>query len=143
MSEILSVFCIPVKKKLSLYNISMDPTQKNTRKFLGSLTTLLVLVVLAAAIWLTAGKPAESGLYVRFLDVGQGDAELIQTPDHKNILIDGGPDEKVVSDLDQYIPFYSRKIEAMILTHPHADHVTGLSTVLDKYQVSNIYESIC
>lgn len=77
-------------------------------------------------------------LHVRFLDVGQGDATLITTPRGSNVLIDGGPNDKVVSLINQIINPSDRKMDLLLLTHPHADHVAGLISVLSNYQVRNI-----
>ncbi|HTW96271.1 MAG TPA: ComEC/Rec2 family competence protein [Candidatus Methylomirabilis sp.] len=77
-------------------------------------------------------------LEVDFLNVGQGDAELIKTPYGQNILIDGGPDNKVLAELGRNLPFLERKIDLVINTHPHDDHVSGLIDVLNKYQVQRI-----
>lgn len=77
-------------------------------------------------------------LEVDFLDVGQGDAELIKTPYGQKILIDGGPDNKVLSELGRNLPLFERKIDLVILTHPHDDHVVGLIDVLKKYKVGKI-----
>jgi len=78
-------------------------------------------------------------LQVHFLDVGQGDAILIQTPNEQNILIDGGPDSTILYELGDVMPFYDHEIDIMILTHPHSDHVAGLVDVLKKYDVKQIY----
>jgi competence protein ComEC len=77
-------------------------------------------------------------LEVDFLNVGQGDSELIKTPYGQYILIDGGPDNKVMSELGRNLPFLSRRIDLIIDTHPHDDHVAGLITVLKKYHVARI-----
>ncbi len=77
-------------------------------------------------------------LKVYFFDVGQGDAALIRTPQHQNILIDGGPDNSVVYKLGKYLPFWERKIDLIILTHPHADHLIGLVEVLERYQAEKV-----
>lgn len=111
------------------------------RRLLGNAVTLLALVVLLVVIASAASRPRESQLQVHFLSVGQGDAELIQTPDNRNILIDGGPDGSVLRELGKQIPFYDRKIDALVLTHPHADHVSGLVSVLKTYQVGRVYLS--
>ena len=68
-------------------------------------------------------------LHVYFLDVGQGDAQLIEF-EGKQVLIDGGPDGKVLSELGQVMPFNDRSIDLVILTHPDADHINGLIKVL-------------
>ncbi|MCX7779003.1 MAG: MBL fold metallo-hydrolase [Patescibacteria group bacterium] len=81
----------------------------------------------------------EGRLKIIFLDVGQGDAILIRTPEKKNILIDGGPDKNIIYKLDQYLPFYERKIDLLILTHPDPDHLNGLVEILKRYQVGQVF----
>ena len=73
-----------------------------------------------------------------FFNVGQGDSALINLLGDNEILIDGGPDNTVLYKLGKYLPIYNRDIELMILTHPHADHVTGLVSVLKKYKVERV-----
>lgn len=68
-------------------------------------------------------------------DVGQGDGIYIRTPKGIDIVIDGGPDEKILACLSSHMPFWDRTIEIMFLTHPHADHYTGLISVLERYTV--------
>lgn len=77
-------------------------------------------------------------LKVDFLSVGQGDSFFITTPGMQNILIDGGPDSTVLEKLGEYMPFWDKEINLVILTHPDSDHVTGLIDVLQKYKVDNI-----
>lgn len=72
------------------------------------------------------------------LDVGQGDAILLQTKKSEQILIDGGPNNSVLTGLGSHMPFYDRTIEMIILTHPDADHVTGLVEVLRRYTVERV-----
>lgn len=78
----------------------------------------------------------EKALKVIFLDVGQGNATLIITPENHHILIDAGPDNKVISKLAKYIPLYNRKIDLFILTHPDKDHIFGSISLLERYNVS-------
>lgn len=74
-------------------------------------------------------------LHLVFCDVGQGDAIFIRTSTGSNILIDGGPDDSVLNCLSRHMPFWDKKIQMMILTHPHADHFTGLISVIKRYNV--------
>lgn len=74
---------------------------------------------------------------VIYFDVGQGDSILIQQ-DNYQILIDGGPGDSILFELPKYMPWYDNKIETIILTHPHADHIDGLMLVLQKYEVGKI-----
>jgi len=100
---------------------------------LGILFTILAVIVVF--------NIQDKKLKVYFLDVGQGDSILIRTPNHQDILIDGGPSSDVVNKIGQYLPFYDRNIELVILTHAHSDHVVGLIEVLKRYQVDQILYS--
>jgi len=73
-------------------------------------------------------------------DVGQGDAILIDTGD-KQMLIDGGPSAAVVEKITAVLPFWDRKIDIILNTHPHADHYTGLIEVLKRYKVERVITS--
>jgi len=90
-------------------------------------------------ITLIIQKPVENKLKVIFFDVGQGDASLVMAEKGINILIDGGPNEKIIEKLDKYLPIYNKKIDILVLTHPHADHVAGLINVLEKYPALEIW----
>ncbi len=97
---------------------------------------LLVLSILASVV--TANMP-DGRLHVSFLDVGQGDAILIQTPAHQDILVDGGPSPQAISlELSRKMPFWDRTIDLVVLTHPQADHLTGLIEVLQRYRVKQV-----
>lgn len=98
--------------------------------------TLLFTAILAADLYLIFTQPKK--LEVIFFDAGQGDSALIKTTDRQNILIDGGPNYRVMQKLGKYLSFYNRDIDLMILTHPHADHLTGLLDVLKRYKVKKI-----
>lgn len=73
--------------------------------------------------------------HIYFLDAGQGDAILVRTPNDRFVLIDGGPDDKVLTELSDVMPFFSRRIDLVILTHAHSDHINGLVSVLKRYDV--------
>lgn len=70
-----------------------------------------------------------------FLNIGQGDAILIKLPGLITILIDGGPDNLVLRRLGGILPFYRRKIDILILSHPHDDHIIGLIEIVRRYKV--------
>ena len=81
-------------------------------------------------------------LTVTFLDVGQGDAIFIQTPSGKQLLIDGGPDpEALHRELGRVMPFWDRSLDLIVLTHPDADHLNGLVSVLERYEVALVAET--
>jgi competence protein ComEC len=66
---------------------------------------------------------------------------FIETPGGHQILIDGGPDGKVLQRLGKIMPFYDHDIDVVIASHPHADHIAGLIDVLKRYNVKNIIEA--
>lgn len=91
------------------------------------LTVLLVITV--------ASRP-DGRLHLTALDVGQGDAILLETPTGATMLVDGGPDpELMLRRLGANLPFYARRIDVLLLTHPHQDHVAGLVDALDRFRV--------
>jgi competence protein ComEC len=105
----------------------------------------LVVVVVALApvlVWTTAvssGPP--SGLSVRFFDVGQGDAALLTSPAGVAMLVDGGPDEVQVAR--ELVALGVKRLDVVVASHPHADHVVGLPTVLARFPVSLLLEPGC
>jgi len=101
------------------------------------LLLLINLIILGYWFILFNGNVLEDDLRVVFLNIGQGDAALIQTS-QQNILVDGGPDKNIIYKLDKYIPFYNREIDLMILTHLDADHLIGLVEVLKRYSVEKV-----
>lgn len=100
---------------------------------------IMPLLVAIFLIWSAAFSLSENQLHVFFLDVGQGDAIFIRTPSHQNILIDGGPSPIDISyQLGTLLPYWDRRIDLMILTHSHNDHIEGLIEILRRYQVKRI-----
>jgi competence protein ComEC len=102
---------------------------------------ILPLLIAAILVWSVALTMPDDKLHVSFLDVGQGDAVLIQTPNGQYILIDGGPDpQRINLELSERLPFWYRTIDLVVCTQPHADHITGLVEVLQRYKVKQALE---
>jgi len=78
---------------------------------------------------------SDGKLHIIFCDVGQGDGVFIKTPKGTDIVIDGGPNDSILSCLSNHMPFWDRTIELMFLTHPHLDHFLGLISVIQRYTV--------
>jgi competence protein ComEC len=101
-----------------------------------------LLAVPAAALVASASfvlwPSADARLRVTVLDVGQGDAILIRTPDGQNVLVDGGPGGAVVRGLGNELPWYDRRIDLVVLTQPQRDHASGLIDVLARYDVRRV-----
>ena len=95
----------------------------------------LALLVPSLLVWIAYFTLPDSRLRVSFLDVGQGDAILIQQGS-RQILVDGGPDpQRLVLALDRRLPFWDRSLDGIVLTQPQADHMAGLIEVLRRYKV--------
>jgi len=98
---------------------------------------LLPAALLIWAVYLALPDPR---LSVAFLDVGNGDAVLVQKG-LRQVIIDGGPaPERLLSGLSRRMPFFDRTIEVVVLTHPDADHMRGLIEVLRRYRVNLVLE---
>lgn len=97
---------------------------------------VLFLVIFDVFVWgqIVFGGPNEN-LEVYFLDVGQGDSELIVLPGNVKILIDGGPNNKILKELSSVLGPTDRYIDLVVLSHPQLDHFSGLIDVLKRYQV--------
>lgn len=103
---------------------------------------LLVLCALDATLFLISRAEAPPGvLRVSFLDVGQGDAVYTRAPSGNDMLIDGGPSDVVLRSIAEAMPWGDRAIDAVIATHPDADHIGGLPSVLSRYDVGMLFES--
>lgn len=103
--------------------------------------SVLALATLAGAIWYAAITEMRGVLRVTFLSVGQGDAILVESPVGNQILIDGGPKNAVLGELGRAMPFYDRSIDAVLLSHPNLDHLSGFIEVLRRYDVDYDLES--
>lgn len=99
---------------------------------------LLPLLLIAVLVSSAAFTMPDDKLHVIFLDVGEGDAILVQKG-NRQILIDGGPRPLAVNlELGEQMPFWDRTIDMVILTHPHQDHLGGLTEVLKRYNVEQV-----
>lgn len=102
---------------------------------------ILILIGICAFILGFYLARGDGLLHVTFLNVGQGDSILIQTPHGRNILVDGGPDSTINYRLGEELPFWNYKIDLMILTHADSDHLAGLIDVLRRYSVGAVLTS--
>lgn len=93
--------------------------------------------VCAAAVFTAADVGSGPGrLRVAFLDVGQGDAILITTPNGYDLLVDCGPSGLVLlRELGAVLPPWDRTIDRLVVTHPQADHAGGCAAAAERYRV--------
>lgn len=101
---------------------------------LGLVAALLAAAGLAKAVL----PPRAAEARVHFFDVGQGDAALVDAGNGIQVLIDGGSDRAVLRGLGGAMPAFDRRIELVILSHPHLDHYGGLIDVVSRYDVGAV-----
>lgn len=106
---------------------------------LKKLASIFLYLSLVCLFFNTDANASTKKMAVHFIDVGQGDAIYIKTPNGDDILIDAGNKSKG----NQVVSYLKKQkvddIEVIIATHPDADHIGGLDEVLDAYKVENIY----
>ncbi len=116
------------------------PARRRVLLPVGGVAVLIALAGVCGWLWLS--QPESGRLSVTFLDVGQGDAILIQGPEGQRVLVDGGPGSQPITQaLSRNLPFDSRRIDLVVQTHPQADHLSGLLTVLDRYRVGAVLDN--
>lgn len=107
------------------------------------------LAVLVLGVWYGQASQPPSRLTVTVLDVGQGDAILIQSPAGRAVLIDGGGEVGPTrSGWDvgrmRVVPALRRagvrRLDLMLLSHPHEDHVGGLPAVMENFPVGLVLD---
>ncbi len=115
------------------------------RKFIKKVTLLIFTLCFAAGLagcnidFNTAKETADGTATVNFLDVGQGDSAFIELPDNKTMLIDAS-----TADCGDGIVSYIKgkgysKIDYLVATHPHADHIGGMKSVVNSFDIGEIY----
>jgi len=104
------------------------------------LITLLILLLLGILFMLTNYKDSSlSGvLSIHMIDVGQGESILIITPNNKTILIDAGEQSEGRKVKAYLTKNYVDKIDLLIGTHPHSDHIGGLSEIINSFEIDKI-----
>ena len=124
---------------------SRDPTASTARapvrrSMTARLATIGLVVAIAVTTAVAVTRPAGVAR-VTVLDVGQGDAILVEGSRGGRLLIDGGPDpDRLLVELDRRIPPWDRRIDVVILSHPHEDHVAGLALLLARYRIARVME---
>jgi competence protein ComEC len=103
--------------------------------------TALLLAAATVAVAVAAAHRPDGAARITILDVGQGDAILVEGGHGGRLLVDGGPDPgRLLIALDERLPPWDRRLDVVVLTHPHEDHVAGLPLVLQRYQVGRVFE---
>lgn len=106
-----------------------------------SYVVIFLLTIIASVIWYSVYAASLPGkLTVAFMDVGQGDSIYIESPTGVEIVIDGGPDNSILRDLPTVMAPFDRSLDAIIETHPDADHIGGFVDLLERYEVETFIE---
>ena len=101
----------------------------------------VLLAGLVYLLWTAVAAMPDGRLHVSFLDVGQGDSILIETPSGRQVLVDGGPDpRRTVQLLGRALPFWDRSLDVVVVSHPQDDHLAGLVEVARRYDVGTVLE---
>lgn len=111
------------------------------------LVTLGILFFLVLVVWaqvyeggIEKSKKESAILTVAYLDIGQGDAIYIEAPNGRQMVIDGGPKETLMSELPAVMPFGDKTIDVMMVTNPDLDHYSGFIPLLEQYDVATVVE---
>ncbi len=96
---------------------------------------LLFCCIFAAAPALAAG------IAMHVIDVGQGDSIFVQFPNGSTMLVDAGPSDAGPTVVRYLKDLGVRKIDILVLTHPHSDHLGGMADVLDAFEIGKVWDS--
>lgn len=103
--------------------------------------SLVLLAALALLTWTAAFHRPDGLLHLYLLDIGQGDALLLVSPNGRRLLIDGGPSPPaLLAQLGRLTAPWDRRLDLVLLSHPDADHVGGLPEVLRRYRVGAVVD---
>lgn len=112
----------------------MKKFRKKTKRIGILFLVLAIVFFFSISLW---REEKNTNLEVSFIDSDQADAILIQTPQEKNIIIDFGS-TKGLKELDKKIKWWNKKIDLVIITHPHDDHIAGMISLIKKYKIEKI-----
>lgn len=106
------------------------------RQRVTAITLIVAGLVVTFLVWYAAWHQPDGKLHIWFLDVGQGHAVLIQSPNGAQILIDGGPQPtRLRRAIGDELPFWDRGLDMLIVTQPRTSTIAALPTLLDHYDI--------
>lgn len=115
----------------------MSGNYKKYNLFILAILLFIVAIYLFCIDW----QNSQRKFTFAMLDVGQGDALFIESPTGTQVLIDGGPPKKILSELARVMPPLDKSIDAIFITNPDQDHIGGFSDVLKNYKVGKVFSS--
>ena len=100
---------------------------------------LITIFICMMLVWTAAAKSGDGQFHVTFLEAGTADAVLIQTPEGRNILVNGGASTSELSDeLGRRLPFFSRKLDWLIIASTQEDQLSALPRIVERYVPENV-----
>ena len=121
---------------------SPAPGKKRLACLLVSPPVLVAAALLALLVWAAILERRDGRLHVWFLDVGQGDGILVQTPGGRQVLIDGGASaQTLLGELGAVMPFWDRNLDLVVLTHPDADHMAAQVEAAKRFAIDAAWET--
>lgn len=99
----------------------------------------LFLIFLTLFILFGCSYNEKDNVSVHFIDVGQGDCTLIELPENKIMLIDAGDNGREDEIIDYIDRLNIKKIDYLVATHPHSDHIGGMKEIIENYEIGEIY----
>jgi competence protein ComEC len=122
-----------------------DEIKKRLQALSGSLravaltATLMFLFACTIMIWRASATTGDGQLHITFLEAGSADAVLIQTPEGRNLLINGGESASKLSDeLGRRLPYFSRKLDWLIVASTQEEQLAALPRVVERYPPENV-----
>ena len=112
------------------------PNRIYMRKKIFKVIAVVLCLEIIFIIYVCISSPSD--FEVIFLDVGQGDAILINTPYGQNIVIDGGPSNEILGKVGMHLPIYDKHIDMIIITHPDLDHFLGFIELIKRYDIDYV-----
>jgi competence protein ComEC len=138
-----STFSRAAAREIPVSAVRTPRTADQQHRGVGMAATIGVAGALAVVSLVVPAFTSAGGarLSMTVLDIGQGDAILLEGPHGGRILVDGGPDpDRLLTVLDGRIPAWDRRLDLVVLTHPHEDHVAGLPLLLERYRIAGFAE---
>jgi competence protein ComEC len=125
-----------LRRSHQLPDVANDQVERTAWKKVPALAAVCILAI--SCLNSASSASPRSALRIAVLDVGQGDAILIEYRG-KRMLIDGGPDPaRLSTELDRIVPSWNRSIDLLVASHPHEDHLAGLPRLLDRYKIGAV-----
>src|SRR5690606_35991676 len=102
-------------------------------------STFVLTFICMILFWRASATAGDGQFHITFLEVGSADAVLIQTPEGRNILINGGASVTELSDeLGRRLPFFSRKLDWLIIASTQESQLAALPRVVEIYPPDNV-----